>query len=124
MSNIGDVIGRVFDIQKKTGHVGAMWAVDPDGKEKEHDWASMTLDLSFLGQSISLDRLRAQNAVRLFGFIEDSMGVLDVRKGGRVIRLLDKEEWEGFERDSEILLDISRAAHNKLSMHVSLPGWL
>ncbi|KAH6720635.1 hypothetical protein BKA61DRAFT_652037 [Leptodontidium sp. MPI-SDFR-AT-0119] len=120
VSNIGDVIGRVFDIQKKTGHVGAMWAVDPDGKEKEHDWASMTLDLSFLGQSISLDRLRAQNAVRLFGFIEDSMGVLDVRKGGRVIRLLDKEEWEGFERDSEILLDISRAAHNKLSMHIDV----
>jgi len=119
VSNIGDIIGRVFDIQRKTGHVGAMWAVNPDGKEKEHDWASMTLDLSFLGQTISLDRLRAQNAVRLFEFIKDTMNVLDVNNGGRIIGLLKEEQREEFVRDSEVLLDISRAAHNKLSMHVS-----
>jgi len=122
VSNIGDIIGRVFDIQRKTGHVGAMWAVNPDGKEKEHDWASMTLDLSFLGQTISLDRLRAQNAVRLFEFIKDTMNVLDVNNGGRIIGLLKEEQREEFVRDSEVLLDISRAAHNKLSMHIDVFG--
>ncbi|KAK0113467.1 hypothetical protein ONS96_014331 [Cadophora gregata f. sp. sojae] len=122
VSNIGDIIGRVFHIQRKTGHVGAMWAVNPDGKEKEHDWASMTLDLSFLGQTISLDRLRAQNAVRLFEFIKDTMDVLDVKSDGRIIALLKEDEKESFERDSEVLLDISRAAHNKLSMHIDVFG--
>ena len=119
VGNISDIIRRVLDIQRKTGHVGAMWAVNPDGKEKEHDWASMTLDLSFLGQTISLDRLRAQHAVRLFEFIKDTMNVLDVNNGGRIIGLLKEEQREEFVRDTEVLLDISRAAHNKLSMHVS-----